>query len=697
MLINDLKIKTIGIGIPAILLLLMVAGAGASGYLLMHMADVQKLTKVDEIVAGLSGLSTILMLASLLYVLLLTALLIFFVWFTRVRLLAPITDIQQVMGKLSKGDETDIPRTKQLDEIGDMARALEIFKANFLELRNFDIVKAEKDREMVMKREMMSLADALEGEVNGTVVDALRRSKSVQQSTKEALKATEDVRRQSAEAAESADQATSSVQAVAAATEELAASSHEIASQMSRTTTIADSAVSQTDSASQTVNTLLADTQKIGEIVDLINDIAEQTNLLALNATIESARAGDAGKGFAVVAGEVKNLANQTGKATEDIRNQIETVQGMTKQVVNSIQTVSDTIGEINSISTSIAGAVDQQQASTQEISSNAQRAARNTVIVSDRVGTILEKTNEVSEMTFSVREDSSDAMDMLQDMSRRLEIIMENSDVGGKQVKRDAGARETGVMILNGQQVPFTVLDLTRNSAVLELSGGAANVGDSIAFDLDNVGCLTGSVTQSSGGRTHVDLTLEDYLVNRLADYLFGHEAADQPFIERVISAAGDVGQALNQAVDHGLISVDDLFDRDYQLIEGTNPRQHMTKFVHATDKLFPNIIEAVKDFDDRVAFCAPVNLDGYLPTHNRIYSEPQGNDPVWNNAHCRNRRIFDDRTSVSAGQSEEKYLLQTYLRDMGGGSILIMKDVSAPIYVKGRHWGGVRLGYNM
>lgn len=698
MLINNLTIKTIGVVIPALLVFLMLAGTGASAYLLMFMSDVQSLTERSDIVAGLDDLSTILILASVMYAGLLLCLVVFFVWFTKVRLLTPITEIQQVMSKLGKGEnDIEIPRTNQLDEIGEMARTLQIFRANFLELRSFDIVKAEKDRELIMKREMMSLADALEGEVNGTVADALRRSKGVQQSTEDALKATEDVRQQSGEAASSADQATESVQAVAAATEQLAASSNEIASQMSRTTTIANDAVRQTENARNTVNTLLEDTQKIGEIVELINNIAEQTNLLALNATIESARAGDAGKGFAVVAGEVKNLANQTGKATEDIRNQIESVQGMTTEVVSSIETVSSTIDEINSISTSIAGAVDQQQASTQEISSNAQKAADNTIIVSNRVGTILKRTNEVGEITASVKGSSNDAMGLLQDMARRLEIIMESSDVGGRQVVREAGARETGTALVNGIQLDFTVLDLSLDKAVLELRGGNGSQGDQVEFDLEGIGCLSGVVAHAQGSTVHLDLKLDDYLNIRLADYLYGHEAADQPFIEAVMKAAIDVEQAMERALDEGMISIEDLFDTDYQPIAGSNPQQHMTKCVPVTDIILPDIIEAVKNFDERVAFCAAVNQDGFLPTHNKIYSEPQGDDPVWNNAHSRNRRIFDDRTSVSAGRSDEEYLLQTYLRDMGGGTIMIMKDVSAPLYVRGKHWGGLRLGYKM
>jgi len=175
------------------------------------------------------------------------------------------------------------------------------------------------------------------------------------------------------------------------------------------------------------------------------------------------------------------------------------------------------------------------------------------------------------------------------------------------------------------------------------------------------------------------------------------GVETPDTPIISLCKETAGTIGDLFERAVAAGEISMADLFDETYRPVSGTDPLQHMTKFVAITDRRLPAIQEPILGFDKRIAFCAAVDRNGYLPTHNKIYSKPQGQDPVWNSANCRNRRIFNDRTGLGAGQSKRSFLLQTYRRDMGGGQFVLMKDVSAPIMVRGRHWGGFRIGFKV
>jgi methyl-accepting chemotaxis protein len=136
-------------------------------------------------------------------------------------------------------------------------------------------------------------------------------------------------------------------------------------------------------------------------------------------------------------------------------------------------------------------------------------------------------------------------------------------------------------------------------------------------------------------------------------------------------------------------------LFSESYRPVPGTDPTQVVAPFTDLTDALFPPVQEAALAFDPKVVFCAAVDRNGYLPTHNRKFSQPQGRDPVWNAAHSRNRRIFADRVGLKAGRNTAPFLLQVYRRDMGGGEFRMMKDLSAPITVKGRHWGGLRLAY--
>jgi methyl-accepting chemotaxis protein len=173
------------------------------------------------------------------------------------------------------------------------------------------------------------------------------------------------------------------------------------------------------------------------------------------------------------------------------------------------------------------------------------------------------------------------------------------------------------------------------------------------------------------------------------------GAVTSDTPFIEAVQRGAARLSSALEQAVAQGRVSMSDLFDEKYQPIAGSNPAQVMARFVALTDELFPPVQEELLGFDSKVVFCAAVDRNGFLPTHNVKFSQPQGADAVWNAANARNRRIFNDRTGLAAGRNVRRFLLQTYRRDMGGGQRVLMKDLSAPITVQGRHWGGLRLAY--
>jgi methyl-accepting chemotaxis protein len=175
------------------------------------------------------------------------------------------------------------------------------------------------------------------------------------------------------------------------------------------------------------------------------------------------------------------------------------------------------------------------------------------------------------------------------------------------------------------------------------------------------------------------------------------GIETPDSPIVALCQDAARRIAGLFEEALDSHRISVADLFDENYRPIPNTDPQQMMTKFVALTDRVLPDIQEPILDYDPRIVFCAAVDRNGYLPTHNKKYSQPQGPDPAWNAANCRNRRIFNDRTGLAAGRSTRPFLLQTYRRDMGGGNFVLMKDVSAPITVRGRHWGGFRIGFKV
>jgi methyl-accepting chemotaxis protein len=173
------------------------------------------------------------------------------------------------------------------------------------------------------------------------------------------------------------------------------------------------------------------------------------------------------------------------------------------------------------------------------------------------------------------------------------------------------------------------------------------------------------------------------------------GIETVDTPLIRIVQDAAAKATKVFEDALVRGELSLSELFDEDYKPIAGSNPQQFMARFVAFTDRTLPDIQEPILAIDSKIVFGAALDRNGFLPTHNRKFSQPQGSDPAWNTANCRNRRIFNDRVGLAAGRNTKPFLVQTYRRDMGGGKFALMKDVSAPITVQSRHWGGFRLGY--
>ncbi len=310
----------------------------------------------------------------------------------------PITRLTHVMSELSNGRlDVEIPSGEGSGEISRMAAAVQVFKDNAVEkLRLEESQKAVELRARKDKREAMrNLADRFERQIKH-MVDSVSSAAIEMQATAQQLSATaEETSGQSGKVANASDQSAANVRSVSATAEELSTSIAEIGRQVIQSAKIAQNAVAEADTTNETVRGLAETTGRISDVVKLINDIAGQTNLLALNATIEAARAGEAGKGFAVVAQEVKNLANQTAKATEEISQQITAVQVETKGAVDTIEKIRAIIGEVNDIATTISSAVEQQGASTQEIARNVQQAAQATQGVNDSIESVDQAAGE--------------------------------------------------------------------------------------------------------------------------------------------------------------------------------------------------------------------------------------------------------------------------------------------------------------
>jgi methyl-accepting chemotaxis protein len=301
----------------------------------------------------------------------------------------PLGRMTAALKGLAAGDRSlQVPETVRRDEIGEMAKAAQVFKNNMIETEQLraaqEVQKQQADRER--RQVMLELAAKFETNIGG-IVGGVTSAATELQSTAQAMTITaEGASRQSATVAKASEQATDNVQAVAAATEQLSSSIREIGQQVTKSSGMIGEAVQRATSSNEQVQGLTAAAEKIGDVLKLISGIAAQTNLLALNATIEAARAGEAGKGFAVVASEVKALADQTARATEEIGLQIKAIQEATETSARSIQGIAETIGAVNEAATTIASAVEEQGAATQEIARNVTQAAQGTSEVANNI-----------------------------------------------------------------------------------------------------------------------------------------------------------------------------------------------------------------------------------------------------------------------------------------------------------------------
>lgn len=335
------------------------------------------------------------------------------------RITSPLKRMTTTMKELASGKlEVVVPGIDRSDEIGEMAEAVEIFKTNAIEQRRLEAEQAEQEGrvEAQRKADMVRLADNFQ-EAVGEIIHTVSSASTELEASAATLTTTASRSQELATiVAGASEEASSNVQSVASATEEMSSSVNEISRQVQESARIARQAVDQAGATNDRVGELANAATRIGDVVELINKIAGQTNLLALNATIEAARAGDAGRGFAVVASEVKALAEQTAKATGEIGQQIAGIQAATRESVSAINEIGQTIGRMSEIASTIASAVEQQGAATQEISRNVQQAAQGTQHVSMNIGDVQRGAVETGSASAQVL---SSAQTLAQDSDR--------------------------------------------------------------------------------------------------------------------------------------------------------------------------------------------------------------------------------------------------------------------------------------
>ena len=390
-------------------------------------------------------------------------------------------------------------------------------------------------------------------------------------------------------------------------------------------------------------------------------------------------------EGFVAVTEQVDQMvaANTSiSRSMGDSLASARTARAAVERVAADVSAAADTLREVASAAADITRIALQTRLVAFNASVEAKRAGeagRGFAVVAEAVKDLAQKVEQSSKHIAST----------VQQLDGRIQELAHNIREDGQ--RRGSGAR--------GGEETFNAAFARVEKAVADIAAAAEQNVRSCEATQQSVKDFAGQAQQGAVAidnakrRALTFLEQSERLVELSSDC--GAETEDTPFIARVTELAAQISARFEQALEQGELSEGDLFDSHYAKIPGTNPQQVRTRFLEFTDRVLPAFQEPMLELSGKVVFCAAVDRNGYLPTHNLKFSKPQGADPVWNAANCRNRRIFDDRTGLGAARNQRKFLLQTYRRDMGGGRFVLMKDLSAPLFVRGKHWGGLRFAY--
>jgi len=373
-------------------------------------------------------------------------------------------------------------------------------------------------------------------------------------------------------------------------------------------------------------------------------------------------------------------------EAIESINSLIDDVKAFGAQM-QQVHEALESVGEVTSMIDSIARQTNLLALNATIEAARAGEAGKGFAIVASEVKQLAHHTSDATNEIDSTLDKIKQGFAALNERSQG--TINKAETVGDK-----AGSFTTILQTVGG-----AISEIDSSTATIEAQSGevqsaCASFSETFRKMADDMASAVQVLCDASGNlRSIADTT--DELV--LGVPMAGLETPDSKFISLAIEHGKQIGELFDKSLEAGDITRDALFDREYRPIEGTNPQQVMTRFTEFTDRVLTPIQEALLKEDERIVYCAAVDENGYLPTHNLKFSKPQGDDPVWNIANCRNRRIFDDRVGLRAARNEKPVLLQTYRRDMGGGTFVVMKEVDVPIMADGRRWGTFRLAYKL
>lgn len=563
-----------------------------------------------------------------------------------------------------------------------------------------------------MAREEPAPSIARESRLDTEVVDALEADvlKAIQGVTRAIAEAASDVaaverdladiRTHVGELAASGQSASGETLSLASSTEELAGTSTEIGRAMDHASSRVRDAVLAAQKASELIAQLSTATAEIVGIVDTISAVARQTNLLALNATIEAARAGEAGRGFAVVAGEVKSLSIETSNAAEDIRSRIARLRETANSSTAAVAEVVNVVQDVQPVFDTVRKAVGEQDTAISEVARLANAASASVNRVSERAAQVDKISLDASGLAHQADQATRTADGLAKALGQRFVTVVRQSEIGDRRRSDRFPVDRPATLSVAGRSHSSRIIDVSTGGVLLaSVADVTVQPGLRSSIDISGIGPIGIQVVTTSAMGIHCAFSgLSPEARGRIESFVADVESSYRPRILLAQETARQVELLIERAIADGSVSRDGVFDTDYKPLAGTNPVQYSTTYLPDFERLLPAILEPVLASDGKMAFCLPIDRNGYIPVHNRIYSQPQRpDDPVWNAANARNKRIFDDRAGITAARSTRPFVVQAYARDMGGGKIVLMQEVDAPIRVQGRHWGGLRIAYRL